>query len=277
MERKYSEVIHQLGSAYFANTLMNSFMAQLDEVLVNRVRSVEEEIAETSERFVQLSRVLSDLQAEFDRSGRETRETVEQINRMNGDLSAELQRSGTDLEGMSENEKTWEGIRLLKEDILGVKEHKKENIISISARYKDPAIAQSIAATTLNELTDYMTAEAKRVASANMRHLETEIVHAADPFVRQKIYSLIAQQIETAMMAEAKENFAFKVIDPPRVPDKKVKPKRVLMVVLAFVVSLFLGILLSFIREHYQRNREEWTEIGRMSGLKGLFWKRSHA
>lgn len=103
MERSYSDVIHQLGSAYFANTLMNSFMAQLDEVLVHRVRSVEGEIAETSERFVQLSRVLGDLQAEFDRSGRETRETVEEINRMNGDLSAELQRSGTDLEGMSEN------------------------------------------------------------------------------------------------------------------------------------------------------------------------------
>ena len=103
MERSYSEVIHQLGSAYFANTLMNSFMAQLDEVLVNRVKAVEGEIAETSERFVQLSRVLSDLQAEFDRSGRETRETVEEINRMNGDLVTELQRSGTDLEGMSEN------------------------------------------------------------------------------------------------------------------------------------------------------------------------------
>jgi len=182
-----------------------------------------------------------------------------------------------DLEGLSENEKAWEGIRLLKEDVLTVKENKKENTLSISARYRDPAIAQSIAATTLNELTDHMTAEARRVANANMRHLESQIVNAADPFVRQKIYSLIAQQIETAMMAEAKENFAFKVLDPPRVPDKKIKPKRVLMVVLAFVVSLFLGILLAFIREHYQRNREDWTEIGRMSGLKRLFRKRSGA
>jgi len=181
-----------------------------------------------------------------------------------------------DLEDLSENEKIWKGIRLLKEDILTVKEQKKENIISISARHKDPAIAQSIAGTTLSELTDHMTAEAKRVASANMRHLETQIVNAADPFVRQKIYSLIAQQIETAMMAEAKENFAFKVLDPPRVPDKKVKPKRVLMVALALVVSLFLGVFLAFMREHYQRNREEWGEIKRMSGLKGLFRKRSH-
>jgi uncharacterized protein involved in exopolysaccharide biosynthesis len=182
-----------------------------------------------------------------------------------------------DLEDLSENEKVWEGIRLLKEDILAVKENKKDNTIDISARYKDPAIAQSIAVTTLSELTDHMTAEAKRVAETNMRHLETQIVNAADPFVRQKIYSLIAQQIETAMMAEAKENFAFKVLDPPRVPDKKVKPKRILMVAIAFVVSLFLGILLAFMREHYRRNREEWGEIGKMSGLRRFSWKRSHA
>ncbi len=179
-----------------------------------------------------------------------------------------------DLKDMSANEKMWEGIRLLKDDILEVKENKKSNIITVSAQYRAPAIAQSIASTTINELTDYMTSEAKRVANANMRHLEAEVTRAADPFVRQKIYSIIAQQIETAMMAEAKENFAFKVIDPPRVPDKKIKPKRILMVAIALVVSLFLGILLAFVREHYQRNREEWKEIGKMSGLKRFFRKR---
>ncbi len=181
-----------------------------------------------------------------------------------------------DLEGLSENERTWKGIRLLKEDILNVKEHKKENTISISAQYKDPVIAQKIASTALTELTEHMTAEAKRVAEANRVYLESQINTAGDPFIRTNVYGLIARQIQTAMLAEAKENYAFKVIDPPRVPDRKIKPKRIQMVAIAFVVSLFLGILLSFMREHYQRNREEWAEIGRMSGLKGLFWRRSH-
>ena len=103
MERKYSQVIHRLGGAYFANTLMNSFMAQLDEVLVSRVRAVEEEIDETSERFVQLSALLGDLLKEFEKSGEETRESVGRIAKMNEDLAEELQRSGTDLDGMSEN------------------------------------------------------------------------------------------------------------------------------------------------------------------------------
>jgi uncharacterized protein involved in exopolysaccharide biosynthesis len=182
-----------------------------------------------------------------------------------------------DLEGLSENEKTWKGIRILKEQILNVKENKKDNIITISAEYKDPVIAQKIASTALMELTEHMTAEARRVAEANRVYLESQINTAGDPFIRTNVYGLIARQIQTAMLAEAKENYAFKVLDPPRVPDKKVKPKRVLMVGIAFVVSLFLGIFLAFMREHYQRNREEWAEIGRMSGLRRFSWKRSHA
>lgn len=180
-----------------------------------------------------------------------------------------------DLEDLSENEKIWKGIRLLKEDILNVKEHKKENIISISAQYKDPVIAQKIASIVLTELTEHMTAEAKRVAEANRVYLESQINTAGDPFIKTNVYGLIARQIQTAMLAEAKENYAFKVIDPPRVPDRKIKPKRMQMVVIAFVVALFLGIFLAFGREHFQKNREEWTEIGRMSGLRRFSWRRS--
>ena len=167
----------------------------------------------------------------------------------------------SDLKGKTENERTWKGIRLLKEGVLKVTENKKDNIINISAQYKDPVIAQRIVSITLTELTERMTAEAKRVAEANKVHLDSQMSTTADPFVRQKIYALIAQQIETAMMAAAKENFAFKVIDPPMVPDRKVKPKRAVMVLLAFVISLVIGALAAFAREHYEKNGSEWREV----------------
>lgn len=103
MERGVADLIHRLGGAYFANTLMNSFMAQLDEVLVNRVRAVEDEITHTSGRFARLGAALGELKEEFGRRGRETRESVREIDRMNGELAAELRRSGADLDGMSDN------------------------------------------------------------------------------------------------------------------------------------------------------------------------------
>src|SRR5512145_378513 len=97
---------------------------------------------------------------------------------------------------------------------------------------------------TLIELTDHMSNEARRVADTNKQYLESQIDKTADPFIKTKIYTLIAQQIETAMMAEVKENFAFKILDPPRIPDKKIKPKRAQMVIIAFLFSLFLSVFI---------------------------------
>ena len=104
----------------------------------------------------------------------------------------------------------------------------------------------------LTELTNYMSSEAKRVAETNRKYLETLIDKNADPLIRQKIYSLIAKQIEISMMAEVKENFAFKVIDPPKVPDMRIKPKRTKMVLLAFITSLFAGIFIAFFMEYVE-------------------------
>ncbi|HLA50198.1 MAG TPA: GNVR domain-containing protein, partial [Thermodesulfovibrionia bacterium] len=75
----------------------------------------------------------------------------------------------------------------------------------------------------------------------------------SDPLIRTKIYSLIAQQIETSMMAEVKENFAFKIIDPPRAPDKRIKPNRSRRVMISFMVSLFAGIFIAFLREYIEK------------------------
>ena len=174
--------------------------------------------------------------------------------------------------GKSENQKAWAGIRKLKE-ILEVKEDKKAQTIVVTAQYKDPVITEKIVNYALKELTEFMSAEAKRVAKANRKHLEEQIESTTDPFIRQKIYALIAQQIENAMMAEVKENFTFKMIDPPRVPDKRIKPKRRQMVVIAFFVSLLLGIFLVFAKKYFQKNWEVLEELAKMSGLKKFPWK----
>jgi len=154
--------------------------------------------------------------------------------------------------GKTENEKTWMGIRALM-GITTVGYKQKDNVIELSVQFKDPKIAADIVNYYLTELTEHMSSETKRVALTNKKYLESELNATSDPFIKARIYNLIAQQIETAMMAEAKENFAFKVLDPPKVPDKRIKPKRRQMVMMSFAVSLFLGIFIAFFREHLEK------------------------
>ncbi|MBA4390251.1 MAG: hypothetical protein C0399_04860 [Syntrophus sp. (in: bacteria)] len=163
---------------------------------------------------------------------------------------------GKNFKNQSEEQRVWAGLRYL-EGALKVVPNQKDNSIQVSMQFGDPRIATDIVSYTLIELTDHMSNEARRVADTNKKYLESQVDKTADPFIKTKIYSLIAQQMETSMMAEVKENFAFKVLDPPRVPDRKVKPKRTQMVVISFIVSLFLGIFAAFGREYWKNHRND--------------------
>lgn len=151
--------------------------------------------------------------------------------------------------GQAAESPPWDSIRLLQK-IMKVSFTPKDNLIQVSVQYRDPRKAADIIGYALTELNEHMSGEAKRVADTNKMYLESQIEKAADPFIRAKIYGLIAQQVETSMMAEAKENFAFKLLDPPRVPDKKVKPKRVQMVIIAFLLSFVLAVCVVLGKEY---------------------------
>jgi uncharacterized protein involved in exopolysaccharide biosynthesis len=148
----------------------------------------------------------------------------------------------------------WDGIRAL-DQLFTVKHNMKENAITVAGEFKDPETAAKLVEYFLTALTDHMSAEARRVAEVNRKYLESQLGATADPLIKQKIYNLIAQQLETSMMTEVKENFAFKVLDPPKVPDRKIKPKRAQMVMLSFVVALFIGIFVAFFLEYIDKFR----------------------
>jgi len=158
-------------------------------------------------------------------------------------------------ENMTETDQMWNGIKRFKA-VFNVKHNQKDGIIELSMNFRDPAIATDILNYILTELTDYMSGEAKRVAETNRKYLELLIDRNADPLIRQKIYSLVAQQIETSMMAEVKENFAFKILDPPRASPDRIKPTRKKNVLLAFVISLFAGVFIAFAREYYENTKK---------------------
>jgi uncharacterized protein involved in exopolysaccharide biosynthesis len=150
----------------------------------------------------------------------------------------------------------WDGFRKL-DDMVKINNNIKDKTITIVVEFDDPIMAANIAGYFLDVLNDHMSSEAKRVALTNRKYLEQQLDQTADPFIKQKVYNLIAQQIETSMMAEVKENFAFKVIDPPKAPDRKMKPKRVQMMLLSLVASLLIGIAVAFFLGYWEKMKDQ--------------------
>ncbi len=77
----------------------------------------------------------------------------------------------------------------------------------------------------------------------------------------EAVYETLLKAYEQAKFQEAKENLYVQVIDNAFLPDKPVKPKKVLMIAVSGVSSLFLGIFLAFFLEWLEgikrRKKEE--------------------
>lgn len=81
-----------------------------------------------------------------------------------------------------------------------------------------------------------------------------------DALIQQKVFELLTQQLELAKIEEAKDDITFQVIDPAIPPEKRIKPKRTLNVLLAGVASLFLGVFLVFFLEYLDKNKTQRTQ-----------------
>jgi len=71
-----------------------------------------------------------------------------------------------------------------------------------------------------------------------------------DALIQQKVFELLTQQYELAKIEEAKDELTFQIIDPAIPPEKPIKPQIKLNVILAGLVSLFIGVGFAFFLEY---------------------------
>lgn len=94
---------------------------------------------------------------------------------------------------------------------------------------------------------------------------------------QETLFEIIAKQYEIARLDEAKEGAVIQVIDPAVAPERKSKPKSVVLVATGFMVGLLLAILLIFIR-HAIRSASSGPDGEKMRELRAaLRWRRPAA
>lgn len=83
--------------------------------------------------------------------------------------------------------------------------------------------------------------------------------------IQETLVELLTKQYEMTKLNEAKDISPFQVLQNAKVPERKIKPKRSLIVVLTMVITGFVMIILAFIREFSERmsgeDRERWAQI----------------
>lgn len=90
----------------------------------------------------------------------------------------------------------------------------------------------------------------------------------------ETIYEMLAKQFEMAKIDEAKDSAVVQVMDVAIEPDRKSKPKRAIMVILATLAAGFVGILLAFVREAWLKSSQNPETAERLQLIRRyLSWR----
>ena len=138
----------------------------------------------------------------------------------------------------------------------------KKNNIKVGFNHEDPEVAQKVVDYFLTELSEILREEVLQDAKENKRFFHKQLENTVDTLLKEKIYTMLAKEIEKETFAKAQKYYSFQVLDPPIVPDldKQIRPKRALICILVVIVSFFLAVFLAFLIDYVHRLKSEDPE-----------------
>lgn len=133
--------------------------------------------------------------------------------------------------------------------LLVVSKDKKTDMITISVEHYSPYLAKMWVDELVKAINEEMRQRELNEAQRSIDYLTKQINETNIADVRTMFYSLIEEQTKTVMLANVREEYVFKTVDPAVVAEKKAKPQRVLIIITAFILGLIFSILGLFIRK----------------------------
>jgi uncharacterized protein involved in exopolysaccharide biosynthesis len=143
------------------------------------------------------------------------------------------------LGGEKEIQDDWDFIRV-SEGQLSVGGNVKAGTLTISFESPSPRLSADIVRYYLEEAKSRLQEEAFDRATKNKKFIEGNVASTVDALSRDRLYTLYGQEVEREMLARNREQFGFRIIDAPRAPDLKSRPRRAITSAGVFTITFLL-------------------------------------
>lgn len=131
--------------------------------------------------------------------------------------------------------------------VRSVSEDKRTGLITLTVDWKDRELSAKWAMDFVAYVDRRMRERAIHEAKKNVDYLNAELAKTSVVELRQVVYRLIESQIQTSMLANVSDYYAFRVIDPAVTPDDGafVRPKRALLTLFGAAIGAFFAVIYS--------------------------------
>lgn len=177
----------------------------------------------------------------------ESRRLVEEFVRRNG-LAAQLLPPGKD-------QTIWNAVQKFRDSVLTINHDDVAGTTNVAIEWKDPAVAAAWANGLVALCNELLRSKALADSQRNLEYLRKQVEATSVVEMQRVMYELIQSETKTLMLANARADYAFTVVDPAVAPEKRFKPKRKLMVASGLAIGFVLASLFVFGRDTVRRYR----------------------
>jgi uncharacterized protein involved in exopolysaccharide biosynthesis len=137
-----------------------------------------------------------------------------------------------------------DGYKVFDKDIRNVVENRKTNTISLFITWEDPKLAKQWTDGLVDAANDLLRQQQIERSTKILDYLKTASEKTSIVEVRNSIYKLMESEIKKQMFAMGNKDYAFRVVDPAVVPEKKVFPTHTYFAVFGAAVGAMIWFLL---------------------------------
>lgn len=136
--------------------------------------------------------------------------------------------------------------------ILGVSQDMQTGYVTVSVEHQSPVVAAQWVNWLVEDVNAAVKAQDVAEAKKSIEYLREQVTNTSLADLQAVFFDLIQSQTETVMLAEVRQEYVFKTIDPAVVPEEKSSPNRALICILGTLFGGGFGVVIVLL-VHYAR------------------------
>jgi uncharacterized protein involved in exopolysaccharide biosynthesis len=150
----------------------------------------------------------------------------------------------------------WEAHQRVLKNLL-VSTNKNTGIITVSIELSDANSASSWLNKAIAKLNNQLRQRSIEETQRSINFLKEELVTTSSVNIQNVLYNLIEDQTKNIVLANTRDQYAFRVIDPAIVPESRSSPNRKSILIIGLIIGLLLGSLLAFIMHFLEQKKHQ--------------------
>jgi uncharacterized protein involved in exopolysaccharide biosynthesis len=149
----------------------------------------------------------------------------------------------------------WLGVKRFTENVLEIRDDPAAGVIRVSVEWTDPEIAAAWANDIVALANETVRSRDLQEAERNLAYLNEQLSKTNVVGLQSVLYGLVEQQMKTIMLANARSEYAFAVIDPAVPPELRTFPHRTLIVAIGTIAGSFIALVIVLVRLIIRKQR----------------------